>query len=289
MMGIRNRRTNGVFKTAMLCAMIGGAGSAWGARDLDLADIVGGGDGTGTGVVQGIHPVTGAVSTTHLGSITVFGGQVNVTTPVANPYIDAVFAPDGGLGGSASIPVSTTGTSVTGISDSSGAETWDLIWANENPTGVTTTLTFGSFLGVHANKGITFDLDAIELDNPGYQATQFSVDAAFGGTTAGDVDFYVVVDGTIIEQTNITGSTGSNSKVPLGATLGTDDRFLTLITSANGRFFNDWSFFGDPTLTLDKTSSPPPTIVPTPGAAAAGLFMLGLLSARRRRCTPVID
>lgn len=240
---------------------------------LDLADIVGGGDGTGTGGDAGVRLADGTLTATHRGNIT-GGVAVNTNVAAAHTFIDSVFIPDGDIGGGAGtaiIPVSTTGVTTTGINDSNGAS-WDEIWNGHN-TGVSSTLTPTSILGAHASKGITFDLEAIAAANPGLYAALFSADAMMGDRD-GSVTYYVLVDGVVVDQVTL-GT--ANTSAALSATMGTGAKFLTLMTLSDGLDGNDWSFIGDPTLTL-KT-------IPTPAALPAGLIMLIAVGARRHRRT----
>jgi hypothetical protein len=91
---------------------------------LGLADIVGGGNGTGNGTKgHGLDPRSAKVQTRY------FGALGNVVTNKFNPspfdFVDGVFIADG-KGGSAKIPVSSTGLSVTGLPKTSG-NAWDMI------------------------------------------------------------------------------------------------------------------------------------------------------------------
>ena len=96
---------------------------------LDLADIVGGGDGTGTGKPTGLDPWTGRVVADDPGGT---NGTVNRLHPVpANRFIDGVFVPDGIADGTREIPISTTGLKVRGISAGSG-NTWATIRNGHN-------------------------------------------------------------------------------------------------------------------------------------------------------------
>ena len=230
---------------------------------IDLADIVGGGDGTGTGGNQGINLVNGGVQNSHSGA---FFRTPNVFVPSGNPFVDGVFVPDGGVAGVNSITVSSTGITVSGVSNWQGSvfinqNTYDHLWNGHN-LAVGSSLT-GSIIGAHANKGITFDIDAIEAANPGTIATSFDVTAALGNTNVGVAQLYAYVDGTLINQV-ILGPNAANTAVPFGSVpLGPDDRFLTLLTSSRGDIQADWSFWLDPTITLQQANS---NVIPEPSS-----------------------
>lgn len=219
------------------------------ATSLDLADMVGGGDGTGSGIAAGISVVTGEPTNVPRGSIA--GGPVNIYHPVAaHPFIDGVVVPDGGTGATTPVPVTSTGVMAVGISDTNGAS-WDEIWNGDN-TGVSGGPATTSRLGMHASKGITFDLDAIEAANPGKSAAVFRTIAATGNCAGASTDMYVLLDGAIVDSTSLNGvNQASQRTVPIGP----NNRFLTLITSSRGADNCDWSFFGNPTLDLIDPSS----------------------------------
>ncbi|MFZ4638752.1 MAG: DUF1549 domain-containing protein, partial [Pirellulales bacterium] len=91
-------------------------------KPIDLADIVGGGDGRGTGKKGfGIDPRSGKARDTKaeglLGDI-----KVNKLSPGPTPLVNAVFIPNG----PGDVPVSTTGLVVKGIPETSVAA-WDVI------------------------------------------------------------------------------------------------------------------------------------------------------------------
>ncbi len=232
---------------------------------LDLADIVGGGDGTGTGGDQGISMTTGTALSSHTASSFSPG---NAYVPSANDFVDGVFTPDGGAG---AIQVSSTGITVTGVSDSN-AQTWDHIWNGLN-AHTNTALTFDSIIGSHASKGITFDLDAMEAANPGMVASSYNLTAANANHTDANIDYYVFVDGNLDHSINLDGREITHGFGP--TSLSSSARFLTLIASSNGNHFGDWSNWINPSVTLQA--------VPEPSSGLLLIVGLGGLAFVRRR------
>jgi hypothetical protein len=223
---------------------LAGAGTA--ATTIDLADIVGGGDGSGNGGNAGVDVTDGSTTTSQTGPIT---APTNTFVPAANPLIDGVVIPDGGGGGAATVPISSTGLTVTGISDSTElgpAHTWDHVWNGTN-FGTTTTWV-GAVLGMHANKGVTFDLEAIGAAHGGFLPASFSAWPITGSSPSAQVDYYAFVDGVLVASASLSGedafAPGFESSIP------PDARFLTLLTSSDGLITGDWSGFLDPTLEL---------------------------------------
>ncbi|MEQ9502265.1 MAG: NPCBM/NEW2 domain-containing protein [Deltaproteobacteria bacterium] len=218
---------------------------------LDLADIVGGGDGTGTGGDRGIDVITGQTTTQHEGAIAC---PVNTFVPAANPLVNGVFCPDGAMDESDSIEVSTEGTLIAGVPDWRpnlfNESAWDHIWNGTN-TDVTTKAT-GPQLGMHANKGITFDLGAIRVTLGDRKITAFAARAAMGERSAGPanlVSFQVFVDGLLAyEQRDVY---EADSAFDVNVALADDARFLTLVTAATGDIQGDWSYWDAPRLVLE--------------------------------------
>jgi hypothetical protein len=229
---------------AILACTLVFAGDA-GALTIDLADIVGGGDGTGTGGDAGVDVTDGSTTTTHAGPI---DAPTNTFVPAANPLIDGVVIPDGGPGGSAAVPISSTGLTATGISDSTElvSHTWDHVWNGTNLG--TTTNWVGAVLGMYANKGVTFDLAAITAAHGGLVPDSFDATPITGTSAAAQVDFYAFADGVLIASASLAGedqfAPGFESPIPF------DARFLTLVTSSDGLNSGDWSAFLNPTLKL---------------------------------------
>jgi hypothetical protein len=122
--------------------------------------------------------------------------------------------------------------------------------------GVDYATTGHGLLFLHANKGITFDLDAIRRANPGCKMLRFR--AAAGNTEMAaeggrrDVvcaDIWVLVDGKVrFQRREINRSQGAYMvMLPIGK----NDRFLTLAATDGGDGTEwDWIIFGDPRLEL---------------------------------------
>ena len=260
---------------ASLAVWAGGAASA--QTTLDLADVVGNGNGQGTGVDNTGYnprngaPVVGITSTDNPGASNVYNAVA--TDPTG--FIDGVFVPDGGLGAT-----QVTSTGVTAALPDTSGNSWEPgVGSNAGCCG--STLTVGgspvdfagaghSFIGFHANKGITFDLDAIRAANPGLTIDRFT--ALVGNVASpGSSAFTVLLDGAVALPTTPTngGAEALAVDVPIGA-----QRFLTLVATDQGDYSFDSQIIGDPRLTL----------VPEPSSAFVllGLGAAGMLGRRRR-------
>jgi hypothetical protein len=220
-----------------------------GGKPVDLTDIVGGGDGLGSGKRRyGIDARNGKVSDEtpkgYLSNIT-----PNQPKPGPTKFVNAVFIPHG----PGDVPVTTTGLIVQGIPETSKAG-WDAI--RNGPVAAQHSTKLGevdyakgdhTILGLHANAGITFDLAEIAaslpLVNPRFRAV-----VGYGGTTA-EADYFVFVDGGLMAKGRIgvdDGGTALDISLPQGA------KFLTLIsTDAGNGIGMDQIFFGDARLEGD--------------------------------------
>ena len=218
---------------------------------LGLADIVGGGNGTGNGAKgHGLDPRSAKVQTRY------FGALGNVVTNQFNPspfdFVDGVFIPDG-KGGSAKIPVSSTGLTVTGLPKTSG-KAWDMIRngpvASQHSTklgGIDFKDANQSLLGIHANAGITFSLDAFRKAL-GQADLRFTAQVGYFGAGGNHrASAWVVVDGKIEESfKKITRADGLQA---IDLAISADSQFLTLIsTDGENGYSMDQVGFGNPMI-----------------------------------------
>lgn len=233
---------------------------------VDLADIVGHGDGSGTGTKgYGYHPNTGAQTTGTTGSITGDNGYhlVNDTD-----LIDGVFIPDGGAG---DVQITSTDIDVT-LGDTDN-RSWDYIKYGPNRQsgsdlgGVDYNSGDHTMIGLHANKGITFDLDEIEKEAPWQEAARFT--AVAGCTHSNNsTNIYVFVDGA--KEFEVL-QASANVAYDVDIALPTSARFLTLVATDRGNYSADQVLFGDP------------HVIPEPAGATLLLAGISLLVLRRRR------
>jgi len=216
---------------------------------LDLADIVGGGNGTGNGTVgQGIDARDASVQSGKLGRLDKV--KANHFAASKNAFIDGVFIPDG-AGGKTVIPISSTGLTVTGLPKTSG-EAWDLIRngpvaSQHSPVagGIDFTKDGHSLLGLHANAGITFDLAAIRKAT-GAAGMRFTTKLAYFGLEGGShADVWIYLDGKKELEFLKLGRKDGLEDIALA--LPETARFLTLISGDGGNGIgNDQIGFGDP-------------------------------------------
>ncbi|MCA9089442.1 MAG: DUF1553 domain-containing protein [Planctomycetaceae bacterium] len=139
---------------------------------LDLADIVGGGDGRGRGKVgAGLDPRTGKPSSGPMGYLSDI--QVNTFAASENRFVDGVFVPQS-TKDQAGISISSTGLVLAQLTGADG-KAWDAIRngpVNSQHSPILSEVDFTAngqrLLGLHANAGITFDLAEVrkELGKP---------------------------------------------------------------------------------------------------------------------------
>jgi len=228
-------------------------------KPLDLADIVGGGDGRGSGTkAAGIDARTGqAVDGGPRGYLT----DIPLNTPKPGPtkFVNAVFVPHG----PGAVPVTTTGLTVPGIPETSKAG-WDAIRNGPVAQQFSTKLDGVDYaqdghviLGLHANAGITFDLAEL-LATAAAADPRFRAVVGYGGRTAeAGADYFVFIDGVLEAHGRIGADDGGT---PLDIPLPPDAKFLTLVaTDAGNSISHDQIFFGDariegasPALTDDQ-------------------------------------
>jgi len=223
-------------------------------RGISLSDLVGGGDGTGTGKMrQGIDPRSGVVQARDFGDLG--NVKVNQFTRAKVPFIDGVFIPEGQNGKSV-IPVSSSGITITGLPTTSG-KAWDAIRngpvaSQHSPVagGIDFTKDGRSLLGLHANAGITFDLAAIR-EATGEKGMRLTAQLAyFGQEGTNTADVWVFLDGKkgLIRR----GLTRKDGLVAIDLPIAEGVRFLTLVATDGGNGYgHDQIGFGDVRLVPD--------------------------------------
>lgn len=242
-----------------------------GKSAIDLADIVGGGDGFGAGQIgAGLDPLTGKPVDTITPRYSIRGsGRYQPATN--SSFVDGVFVPDGGEG---PIQVSSRGDRFENAPDTNG-EFWTEI-TNGGQLSDPVELSPPQFrlqgrevgtaqspaIFMHANAGITFDLHAIRQSLSGLRITEFRALAGIsenGPRRAPYADFWVLVDGQPrCTLTGVDGVTVHSVTVEIRET----DRFLTLMVTDGGEevclkvngvpyvMDGDWGLFAAPRLVL---------------------------------------
>ena len=247
----------------------------WRGGPIDLADIVGNGNGLGTGQLQAdINPLTGQFEGEGInyGKDRLGNGQY---TPVLdNPYIDGVFVPNGDaqpviVSSEGHIFAECPSTNNTFFMDIMNSQIRNprvpALWEKvPNGTGIYGTDISPSIL-MHANTGITFDLEAIRRDYPGSDLMRFTATAGLSliMVREGNVSVWVLVDGKVrYSQANIS---EKGREYPVEVMLQKTDRFLTLISTDGGDIDHpnigdratdsDWGIFVQPKLVFSGSSA----------------------------------
>jgi hypothetical protein len=225
-------------------------------QGLNLADIVGGGNGLGAGTYRNaIDPRNAKVQTRDFGKL---GNVVtNRFSPSDFEFIDGVFIPDGDVG-KADIPISSTGITIKGLPKTSG-DAWDMIRngpvaSQHSPElgGINFTKDGHSLLGLHANAGITLDVSAMRRRLIGEPlALRFTAKLGYFGAVGGHyADAWVFVDGK--EVAHFPKLRREDGLQNIEIELPPSSRFLTLVATDGGNGFSmDQIGFGDPVVKLD--------------------------------------
>jgi hypothetical protein len=235
-----------------------------GQKELNLADIVGGGNGLGTGTINMmIDPISGKPSKESWGRREAANDYHLVPS---SPYIDGVFIPNGRT----KQIVSSEGHLFQECPVTSGLCCDSLINAEimlnslvDQNIKVSDSPTHALFL--HANMGITFDLQAMRNLLPGARIVRFQ--SKFGirkwtvRPSASNADFWILVDGKLRHKKT---QVKANSIFDVDIELSENNRFLTLIETdggdPEGRILDglvlppidsDWGMFVDPILVLE--------------------------------------
>lgn len=239
----------------------------WNGGNLDLADVVGGGNGFGNGIIDQIIDLeTGMISDRH------YDGDRDRPAPgrcIEVPsllFVDCLFVPDGGAGVDG---VSLSGIRFENCPDTNGRSFGDISNGGiirHDPVHsselVLDGITYGTrerpAIFIHGNQGITFDLEAIRKTLPGVEITGFqsrcgiSQTVTSGPNYRGDephTSFWVLVDGKPRFAREKVRLSDPASTISVG--LSEEDRYLSLVvTDGDGNHKFDWGVFALPELQL---------------------------------------
>lgn len=228
-------------------------------QGLNLADVIGGGNGFGTGKPEfGYDPASGNVQVEKRGFLEKISW--NQYYPISAVGLDGIAVPDGKIDGvERRLIVSSTGIEIS-IPDTSGA-CWDAV-RNGPVNSLHSTILDGvdyatghTMLGTHANVAISFDL--VELREASQrQFTHFRSGVGyFGQTETHGASVSVFVDGMEVVKHERIGRQDGLKLIDIP--LQDQHRFLTLlITDAGNGIGHDQVCFIDPVLTLETAKDP---------------------------------
>jgi hypothetical protein len=246
------------------------SGFTWRGQPIDLADVVGGGNGFGTGRLnRWLEVNTGLDGTRFI--VDGKAAQRNQATDnryhrvTHLPYVDGVFSPDANAG---PVQVSSENHCWQDCPKTGGMFFEDIFngdyisFGTDSHGLILKGQAYGTrehpAIALHSNVGITFDLDALRRDMPGLEIVRFrgrcGVTEAVrthlsDGTSWGIADFWVLVDGK--NRFEARGMTVDAEPSEISVPLNGRDRFVTLVTTDGGAGANfDWGFFAEPRLEL---------------------------------------
>jgi hypothetical protein len=231
-------------------------------QGLDLADMIGGGNGRGTGTKgAGLHVGNGTVAKDKLGYHRDIKanrlqkpewGQVN-----APKFVQWLFVPDGREEVNIAFKKPVKGVPLT------SAHTWDAIRNGPLASQVSTSIDGTDFakdghsiLGMHANSAVTFDLKEIRQAS-GYTKMRLTAMVGFGASkqVASSLTDFSVFVGSEQKFQRLKMRKDESARIDLS--IPADALTLTLIATDGGDGIgSDLLFLGDAKLALDIESQP---------------------------------
>ena len=224
-----------------------------------LADIVGGGDGRGSGKAgAAIDPLSGSVTEGRRGFLD--AAKANQFIKSSQPFIDGVVIPDGGDSGS--VPITSTGIVATNVPDTSG-QAWDAIrngpvnsQFSTELSGIDFTKGGHTLLSLHANSAITFDLKAMRAAGLADVVHLNAQAGYFGQTPRSGASFHVFVDGELQAERKAVGR--DDGLVEIDVPVPALAQFLTLMATDNGNDIgHDQICFADAVLRSPASAQTP--------------------------------
>lgn len=251
------------------------SGVIWrGQQTIDLADVVGGGNGLGTGVFgAGINLINGEY-VEEFDTTGYYTGTNNYMPVVSNPFIDGVFVPDGG---EQSVQISsqnhyfkecpdTNGTFWVGIKSRGQHEVQGDIKRHAlTLQGVPYDSPDRTAIFMHANQGITFDLHKIREFYPSFDIARFTAifglsdsmanpNVFEGGAVLDPLtkvgSYWVLIDGEL--RASKSGLNPTDAPISIDIAITEKDRFLTLVATAD-IIDHVWSLFAKPMLHMRQS------------------------------------
>lgn len=226
---------------------------------LSLADLVGGGNGRGSGSVDsGIDLGTGEASAEP--ATTIRRARQNEFLVTRQLFgIDGVFVPNGALG---PVVISSTGLTFSDCPDTLGSyyggpansgKIYDIPGRRVHTArlnGMSLGTPSRPALSLHPNAGITFDLDEIREENPAVRIERFTAVCGIPRDIPqwpfSPADVWVLLDGVV--HLHLRYSTAWSVVEEVDVPIPDGTRFLTLAATCNGRADYSWVFFGEPFL-----------------------------------------
>lgn len=251
----------------------------WRGDAISLADIVGGGNGLGNGTIDGGYNPLKRKFEVFKEIATPVSGPEDYCPIYDNPMIDGIFVPNGNNG---PVQVSSRGHLFEECPKTDGKfcqGTFNGAWHGGKASNIPKhplrlegkTYGTGQYASIyiHANQGITFDLNAIRKNVGGLTVKCFTATAGIsesvldyprlivrddtGQITSPLATIYVLVDGQVrFEKTDIS---PEDAPLAIDIPLTENDQFLTLMATQGSdarEITHDWTMFAEPVLQIER-------------------------------------